>query len=77
MWQFVLAMVLALYVGFSLLSHLRFWRFLASLHLSLAGQIATPEIRKQLLDQRDPDAPRGNATAATSSEQAVTGSCGR
>lgn len=60
-WQFVLAMVLALYVGFSRLNHLRFlerepmltgilkvlrlprqctfWRFLASLHLSVAGQI--------------------------------------
>ena len=59
--QFVLAMVLALYVGFSRLHHLRFlerepmltgilkvlrlrpqctfWRFLASLHLSVAGQI--------------------------------------
>src|ERR1700682_2717896 len=61
MYQFVLAMVLALYVGFSRLHHLRFlarepmltgilkvlrlppqctfWRFLASLHLSVAGQI--------------------------------------
>src|SRR6202158_474025 len=61
MYQFVLAIVLALYVGFSRLSHLRFlerepmltgilkvlrlppqctfWRFLASLHLSVAGQI--------------------------------------
>src|SRR6516164_11337108 len=60
-YQFVLAMVLALYVGFSRLNHLRFverepmlvgilkvlrlppqctfWRFLASLHLSVAGQI--------------------------------------
>ena len=60
-WQFVLAMVLALYVGFSRLNHLRFlerepmltgilkvlrlppqctfWRFLVSLHLSVAGQI--------------------------------------
>jgi hypothetical protein len=60
-WQFVLAMVLALYVGFSRLNHLRFlerepmltgilkvlrlppqctfWRFLSSLHLSVAGQI--------------------------------------
>ena len=59
--QFVLAMVLALYVGFARLNHLRFlerepmltgllkvlrlppqstfWRFLASLHLSVAGQI--------------------------------------
>lgn len=60
-YRFVLAMVLALYVGFSRLHHLRFlkrepmltgilkvlelppqstfWRFLASLHLSVAGQI--------------------------------------
>jgi hypothetical protein len=60
-YQFVLPMVLALYVGFSRLNHLRFlerepmltgilnvlrlppqstfWRFLASLHLSVAGQI--------------------------------------
>lgn len=61
MWQFVLTMVLAVYVGFSRLHHLRFlarepmltgilkvvrlppqctfWRFLASLHLSVAGQL--------------------------------------
>src|SRR5436309_9309873 len=60
-YQFVLAMVLAAYVGFSRLSHLRFvqrdpivtgilkvlrlppqctfWWFLASLHLSVAGQL--------------------------------------
>jgi hypothetical protein len=60
-YQFVLAMVLALYIGFARLNHLRFlerepmltgilkvlrlppqstfWRFLASLHLSVAGQI--------------------------------------
>src|SRR5260221_213829 len=60
MYQFVLAMVLALYVGFSRLHHLRFlardpmlvgileilelppqctfWRFLASLHLTVAQQ---------------------------------------
>ena len=60
-YRFVLAMVLALYVGFSRVNHLRFlqpepmlrgilnvlrlppqcafWRFLASLHLSVAGQI--------------------------------------
>ena len=60
-YQFVLAMVLALYIGFSRLNHLRFlerepmltgilkvlrlpgqstfWRFMASLHLSVAGQI--------------------------------------
>jgi len=61
LYQFVLAMVLAFYVGFSRLFHLRFlkrepmlvgilhvsalppqctfWRFLASLHLSVAGQL--------------------------------------
>src|SRR5450755_1864905 len=60
-YRFVLAMVLALYVGFSRLNHLRFlerepmligilkvprlppqctfWRFLASLHLNVGGQI--------------------------------------
>ena len=60
-YRFVLAMVLALYVGFSRLNHLRFlerepmltgilkvlrlppqctfWRFLASLHVTVAGQI--------------------------------------
>jgi len=60
-YRFVVAMVLALYVGFSRLNHLRFlerepmltgilkvlrlppqctfWRFLASLHLTVAGQI--------------------------------------
>jgi hypothetical protein len=60
-YRFVLAMVLALYVGFSRLSHFQFlkqepmltgilkvlslppqctfWRFLASLHLSVAGQV--------------------------------------
>ena len=60
-FRFVLAMVLALYVGFSRLNHVRFlqrepmltgivqvvrlppqctfWRFLAALHLSVAGQI--------------------------------------
>jgi Transposase DDE domain group 1 len=60
-YRFVLAMVLALYVGFARLNHLRFlerepmlmgilkilrlppqstfWRFLASLHLSVAAQI--------------------------------------
>ena len=60
-YQFILAMVLALYVGFARLNHLRFlerepmltgilkvlrlppqstfWRFLASLHLSVAGQL--------------------------------------
>lgn len=61
MYQFVLAMVLALYVGFARLAHVQFlkrepmligilkvlglppqctfWRFLASLHLSAAGQL--------------------------------------
>ena len=61
MYQFVLAMVLAVYVGFSRLYHLRFlagepmltgilrvvrlppqctfWRFLESLHVSVAGQL--------------------------------------
>lgn len=61
LYQFVLAMVLACYVGFSRLYHLRFlkrepmlvgilqvsllppqstfWRFLASLHLNVAGQV--------------------------------------
>jgi len=61
MYQFVLSMVLAVYVGFSRLNHIRFvakdpmltrilrvwelpvqstfWRFLASLHLSVAGQL--------------------------------------
>jgi len=60
-YQFILAMVLACYVGFSRLHHLRFlqrepmltgilgvlrlppqctfWRFLASLHGSVAGQL--------------------------------------
>src|ERR1700676_735813 len=61
LYQFVVGMVLAVYVGFSRLHHLRFlerepmltgilkvlrlppqctfWRFLASLHVSVAGQI--------------------------------------
>jgi hypothetical protein len=69
--RFVLAMVLALYVGFSRLNHLRFlerepmltgilkilrlppqctfWRFLASLHLNVAGQILRVQ---QVLRQR-------------------------
>ena len=60
-YQFVLAMVLAIYIGFSRLNHIRFvandpmltgvlkvaslpgqsvfWRFLASLHLSVARQL--------------------------------------
>jgi hypothetical protein len=70
-YQFVLAMVLALYVGFARLHHLRFlerepmltgllkvlrlppqstfWRFLASLHLSVAGQIL--KIQRVLRDR--------------------------
>ena len=70
-YRFVLAMVLALYVGFSRLNHLRFlerepmlkgilkvlrlppqctfWRFLASLHLSVAGQILRVQ---QMMRQR-------------------------
>src|SRR5437868_386119 len=61
MYQFILSMVLAIYVGFSRLNHIRFvakdpmltrilkvlelpgqstfWRFLASLHLVVAGQL--------------------------------------
>jgi len=60
-YQFILGMVLAIYVGFSRLNHIRFvaqdpmltrilkvlelpgqstfWRFLASLHLVVAGQL--------------------------------------
>src|SRR3984885_4978402 len=71
MYQFVLGLVLAMYVGFSRLHHLRFlerepmltgilkvarlppqytfWRFLASLHLSVAGQILRLQ---QILRQR-------------------------
>lgn len=70
-YQFVLAMVLALYIGFARLNHLRFlerepmltgilkvlrlppqstfWRFLASLHLSVAGQIL--KIQRVLRDR--------------------------
>src|SRR5262252_6968081 len=72
MYQFVLAMVLAAYVGFSRLYHLRFverepmltgilkilrlppqctfWRFLASLHLSVASQLLRVQkiLRQQL-----------------------------
>src|SRR6201984_2658870 len=68
MYQFVLAMVLALYVGFSRLHHLQFlarepmlmgilqvlrlppqctfWRFLASLHGSVAQQVL--EVQRQM-----------------------------
>ena len=71
MYQFVLAMVLALYVGFSRLNHLRFlerepmltgilkvlrlppqctfWRFLASLHLSVAGQLL--EVQRRMRER--------------------------
>ncbi len=67
-YQFVLSMVLALYVGFSRLRHLRFlarepmlvgilevlelppqctfWRFLASLHLTVAQQLV--EVQRQM-----------------------------
>src|SRR5712692_3829941 len=67
-YQFVLSMVLALYVGFSRLHHLRFlardpmlvgilkvlelppqctfWRFLASLHLTVAQQLV--EVQRQM-----------------------------
>jgi hypothetical protein len=67
-YQFVLAMILALYVGFSRLNHLKFlareplligilkvlslpiqstfWRFLASLHLSVAQQLL--EVQRQM-----------------------------
>jgi hypothetical protein len=67
-YQFVLSMVLALYVGFSRLNHLRFlarepmlmgilkvlelppqctfWRFLASLHLTVAQQLL--EVQRQM-----------------------------
>src|SRR6266576_50460 len=67
-YQFVLSMVLALYVGFSRLHHLRFlardpllvgilqvrrlppqgtfWRFLASLHLTVAQQL--PEVQREM-----------------------------
>ena len=59
-YQFVLAMVLAAYVGFSRLYHLRFvardpmltgivkctfWRFLASLHLGIAQQLLRVQCR--------------------------------
>lgn len=71
MSQFVLAMVLAVYVGFSRLHHLRFlerepmltgilkrlrlpaqstfWRFLASLHLGVAGQLL--EVQRRMRER--------------------------
>jgi len=71
MYQFVLAMVLAIYVGFSRLHHLRFlerepmltgilkvlrlppqctfWRFLASLHLGVAGQLL--EVQRRMRER--------------------------
>src|SRR6202163_873779 len=71
MYQFVLAMVLAVYVGFSRLHHLRFlerepmltgilkvlrlppqctfWRFLASLHLGVAGQLL--EVQRRMRER--------------------------
>ena len=67
-YRFLLAMILAIYIGFSRLNHLRFlqrepmltgilhtlglppqstfWRFLASLHLSVAGQLL--EVQRQM-----------------------------
>src|SRR5580700_1225612 len=70
-YQFVLVMVLALYVGFSRLHHLRFlarepmltgilkvlrlppqctfWRFLASLHLSVARQLL--EVQRRMRER--------------------------
>src|SRR5260370_3680335 len=71
MYQFVLAMVLGMYVGFTRLHHLRFlarepmltgilkvlrlppqctfWRFLASLHLSVAGQLL--EVQRRMRER--------------------------
>ena len=71
MYQFVLAIVLAIYVGFSRLHHLRFvsrepmltgilkvlrlppqctfWRFLASLHLSVARQLL--EVQRRMRER--------------------------
>ena len=71
MYQFVLAIVLAMYVGFSRLNHLRFvsrepmltgilkvlrlppqctfWRFLASLHLSVARQLL--EVQRRMRER--------------------------
>ena len=71
MYPFVLAMVLAVYVGFSRLHHLRFlerepmltgilkiarlpvqstfWRFLASLHLGVAGQLL--EVQRRMRER--------------------------
>ena len=70
-YQFVLAMVLGMYVGFTRLHHLRFlarepmltgilkvlrlppqctfWRFLASLHLSVAGQLL--EVQRRMRER--------------------------
>src|SRR5450432_4419101 len=83
-YQFVLAMVLAVYVGFSRLHHLRFlerepmltgilkvlrlppqctfWRFLAALHLSAAGQILRVQ---QILRQRVWEAAHGELKTIT------------
>jgi hypothetical protein len=84
MYQFVLSMVLALYVGFSRLNHLRFlarepmlmgilkvlqlppqctfWRFLASLHGSVAQQLL--EVQRQMR-QRVWEAAHVKLTAVT------------
>ena len=84
MYQFVLGMVLAVYVGFSRLNHLRFlerepmltgilkvlrlppqctfWRFLASLHQSVAEQLL--EVQRQMR-QRVWEAANVTLTAAT------------
>src|SRR2546427_13038603 len=84
MYQFVLGMVLAVYVGFSRLNHLRFlerepmltgilkvlrlppqctfWRFLASLHQSVAEQLLA--VHRQMR-QRVWEAANVRLTAAT------------
>jgi hypothetical protein len=83
-YQFVLGMVLAVYVGFSRLNHLRFverepmltgilkvlrlppqctfWRFLASLHLGIAGQLL--EVQR-VMRQRVWDASNVRLSAVT------------
>lgn len=66
MWQFVLAMVLALYVGFSLLSHLRFLErepmltgilkrlvFAAAMHFLAVSGLAPSELGWTDRDARD------------------------
>ncbi len=83
-YQFLLGMVLAVYVGFSRLNHLQyvarepmllgilrvarlpvqstFWRFLESLHLTVAGQLGRLEAR---LRQRVWDAANVKLTEVT------------